>query len=180
MIKGFPGNSLTQSCSDRKIDVDCHFTLSMFNSAGNFHLATLYRKVTTPQPRERPEAISEVQQVLERIRRIGTHPYNWIYQRTYGLTKARLLNEAKEITRLNNVRRPDRLCHRHRDALLCWYVDNISYWINNLEFQGIHPIAGQMNNNPLQEPPIPQSWDEELAVDENYDLSYPWNDEFLN
>jgi hypothetical protein len=80
-----------------------------------------------------------------------------VAERLKSWTKHDLLVKAKEISQSSPIPRPDRLCQRHREALLCWYAFNCGFW-RKADFEGPHGPADE--HAPIQQAPA----DEDAAI----------------
>jgi hypothetical protein len=66
--------------------------------------------------------------------------YSEMEQRLSGFAKANLISAANEYCRINRIKRPDRLCHRYREALICFFCQDVPQFPQG--FPPIPPCAG--------------------------------------
>jgi hypothetical protein len=71
--------------------------------------------------------------------------YSEMERRLSGFAKASLLSAADEYCGINRMKRPDRLCHRYREALICFFCQYVPQFP-----EGFPPI-------PLCAGPIPKT-----------------------
>jgi hypothetical protein len=70
-----------------------------------------------------------------------------------GRTKQQLLDVARYVSKENNISRPDRICERHRDALIVWYFEKLSALIRSAHALSsqhpYHEILSLFSTGPL-------------------------------
>jgi hypothetical protein len=113
----------------------------------------------TNSPSPKLEAIHEREQVQWRKMQMW-FLFPCVSELLKSWTKHDLLVKAKEICQSSKIPRPDRLCQRHREALLCWYAFNCRFW-RKADFEGPHGPADE--DVPTQQAPA----DEDAAIQQS-------------
>jgi hypothetical protein len=85
----------------------------------------------------KPDAAHQREQVRVRMREVGSS-FRDFDEQLKGKTKLELWPIANRISESHGITRPDRLCYRYRNALICWYAFYRNYW-TMVDFQQPQP-----------------------------------------